>query len=55
MKRLCVFYDSPTRRTARDWLGKPVQWIICKECQKLLTKGETLYSSLSKKFSKYAE
>jgi hypothetical protein len=55
MKRLCIFYDSPNRKTALDWLGKPVQWIICKKCQKLLAKGISLYSSLFEPFSKYAE
>lgn len=55
MKRLCVFYDSPTGKTARDFLHKPIQWIICKKCQKLLAAGKTLYSSVSEPFSKYAE
>ncbi len=55
MRRICVFYDSSSRRTASDWLGKPVQWIICKKCQKLLAKGVSLYSSLFEPFSKYAE
>jgi hypothetical protein len=31
MKRLCVFYYK-----APEWLGKPVKWIVCKECQKKL-------------------
>lgn len=31
MKRLCVFYYK-----APLWLGKPVEWIVCKECQKKL-------------------
>jgi hypothetical protein len=55
MKRLCVFYDSPSRKTARDWLGKSIQWIVCKKCQRVLARGVSLYSSLSKPFSKYAE
>jgi hypothetical protein len=55
MKRLCVFYDSPSGKTARNWLDKPIQWIVCKKCQKLLARGETIYSSLSKVFSNYAD
>jgi hypothetical protein len=34
VKRLCVFYYK-----AHEWLGKPVNWIICKECQSELAKG----------------
>ena len=34
MKRLCVFYYK-----AYEWLGKPIDWIICKECQRGLAKG----------------
>src|SRR5579859_4093418 len=37
MKRLCVFY-----KRAHDWLGKPIEWIVCKECQKRLRRGEWL-------------
>lgn len=37
MKRLCIFYVF-----AADWLGKPVEWIVCKQCQKKLRKGSTL-------------
>ena len=37
MKRLCVFYYK-----AHEWLGKPVNWIICKECQRELAKGVPL-------------
>lgn len=37
MKRLCVFY-----RLAQDWLGRPVEWIVCKECQRKLQRGENL-------------
>lgn len=43
MKRLCVFYYK-----ARDWVGKPVEWIVCKECQKQLRKGEVLHAHLEK-------
>jgi hypothetical protein len=35
MKRLCVFH-----RAALDWLGLKVEWIVCKECQKRLRRGE---------------
>ena len=31
MKRLCIFYYK-----AHLWRGKPVTWIICKECKKKL-------------------
>jgi len=37
MKRLCVYY-----RLAEQWLGKPVQWIVCKECQAKLRKAKRL-------------
>ncbi len=35
MKRLCIFY-----RYAIYWEKKPIQWIVCKECQKRIHKGE---------------
>ena len=36
MKRLCVFY-----RLADRFLGnKKIEWIVCKECQQLLIRGE---------------
>lgn len=35
MKRLCVFY-----RLADRWQGKPVDWIICKECQRKIANGQ---------------
>lgn len=54
MKRRCIFYDSPTRKTASDFMGKKVEWIVCKECQKKLQKGVRLYSSLTEPFSRYA-
>ena len=37
MKRLCVFYCRP-----QQWLGKPVEWIVCKECQRELQRGHKL-------------
>jgi hypothetical protein len=37
MKRLCVFYYK-----AFAYLGKPIDWIICKQCQCKLAKGEPL-------------
>ena len=38
MKRLCVFYCRP-----KEWLGKSnVEWIVCKECQRQLQKGQKL-------------
>jgi hypothetical protein len=37
MKKLCVFYKQ-----AWKWLGKEVQWIVCKECQKKLLAGKLL-------------
>jgi hypothetical protein len=37
VKRLCVFY-----RLADRFLGnKKIEWIVCKECQRLLIRGET--------------
>jgi len=36
-KRLCVFYYK-----AYAWLGKPINWIICQECQRKLAKGTPL-------------
>jgi hypothetical protein len=35
MKRLCVFY-----RLAKQWENKPVNWIVCKECQKKIKQGK---------------
>lgn len=37
MKRLCIFY-----KFADKWLGKKIEWIVCKACQKRLLKGEVL-------------
>jgi hypothetical protein len=34
MKRLCVFY-----RLAKQWETKPVEWMVCKACQKKIKKG----------------
>lgn len=34
MKRLCMFYKK-----ANEWVGKPIEWIICKECQKKILRG----------------
>lgn len=34
MKRLCIFY-----KYAGNYLGKPIDWIVCKECQKKLHYG----------------
>lgn len=33
-KRLCVFY-----KVAEQWIGKDVEWIVCKHCQRLIEKG----------------
>lgn len=34
MKRLCVFYYK-----AYEWFGRDcIEWIVCKECQKRLTR-----------------
>lgn len=41
MKRLCVFYYR-----AHEWSGKPVEWIVCKECSRRIAKGEKLISVL---------
>lgn len=35
MKRLCVFY-----KYADEHLGKRIEWIVCRMCQKRLRKGE---------------
>ena len=37
MKRLCVFYYK-----AYEWLDKPINWIVCKECQRKLAKAVPL-------------
>lgn len=55
MKRLCVFYDTPKRRTASEWLGRNIEWIVCKRCQKILRSGKHIYTSLGKLVSRYAE
>lgn len=35
MKRLCVFYKH-----AATYIGKPIEWIVCRECQKHLHSGD---------------
>ena len=35
MKRLCVFYKHANR-----WVGKPVKWIVCKECRAKVVRGK---------------
>lgn len=42
MKRLCVFYYR-----ADEWLGKRVEWIVCRECQRKLQRGMTLRSQIA--------
>ena len=37
MKKLCVFYKD-----AEEWIGKRIDWIVCKECAKKLRDGERL-------------
>ena len=34
MRRLCVFYIY-----ADAYLGRPVEWIVCKECQQKIARG----------------
>jgi hypothetical protein len=34
MKRLCVFY-----KFAHRWVDRPVEWIVCKQCQKRIRVG----------------
>ena len=41
VKRLCVFYYR-----ADEWLGKRVEWIVCKECQRKLVRGIMLRSPI---------
>jgi len=41
MKRLCVFYKS-----AAKFVGKPIEWIVCKECQRKLQRGTVLETRL---------
>jgi len=44
MKRLCIFY-----RDSIKWEGKPVEWIVCKECQKKIVQGtHTALAKLAK-------
>ena len=35
MKRLCVFYKHADR-----WIGKPIEWMVCKECQRKIQRGD---------------
>lgn len=49
MKRLCVFYKN-----AYLWDTKPVEWIVCKECQKKVSKGR-LVELLAKASAEHAE
>ena len=49
MKRLCVFY-----KFAWKWQGKPVEWIVCKQCQKKVTRGG-LFALLLKARNEYLE
>jgi uncharacterized protein YlaI len=35
MKRLCIFYKHADR-----WIGKPIEWIVCKECQRKIQRGD---------------
>lgn len=44
VKRLCVFY-----KFADKWVGKKIEWIVCKECQKKLRAGEHLYTQFLKR------
>lgn len=47
MKRLCVFYKD-----AQKWQNKPVDWIVCKGCQKKIKHG-LLRSLLCKSLADY--
>lgn len=33
-KRLCVFYFD-----AASWIDKKIEWIVCKECQRMISRG----------------
>lgn len=34
MRKLCIYYKSRRRGlSARDFQGKKIEWIVCKECQ----------------------
>jgi hypothetical protein len=37
MRKLCVFYKN-----AAAYLGKPIVWIVCRECQDKLRAGKRL-------------
>ena len=37
MKRLCIFYKN-----ADAYIGKQIDWIVCKQCQRKLRSGERL-------------
>jgi len=41
MKRLCVFY-----KYAAKFVGKPIEWMVCKECQRKLQRGTVLETRL---------
>lgn len=42
MKRLCIFY-----RLAGQWRDKPVEWIVCKRCQRELRQPGHMLGMLS--------
>ena len=39
MKRLCVFYKNAADYHKYGIRKKPVEWIVCKECQSQLRQG----------------
>lgn len=52
--RLCVFYDSSKMgRTAADIAARrsrQIEWIICKECQRKMSRGERLFIAGANKY-----
>lgn len=50
MKRLCVFYYL-----AAEWIGRPVEWIVCKECQRRLQRGDLRISGETTKASSHGK
>jgi hypothetical protein len=42
MKRFCIFYYR-----ASEWLGKPIEWVVCK-CQAKIKRGESFSASMDR-------
>jgi hypothetical protein len=40
MKRLCVFYKNASDYHKYGFRKKPVEWMVCKECQRKINRGD---------------